>query len=108
MRRVLDCPQLQVLKKIDRVDCCVALMDGDCGRVHRILYERQRKSCHVCDERHELGDCPWLQGMPDEMKDALRSCYRTLRMRDKDKILRDWVEMRRYMGLPIRDEFMVT
>ena len=108
MRRVLDCPQLQFLKRIDRVDCCVALMDGDRERVRRILQERQRKSCHVCDERHELGDCLWLQGMPDEMKDALRSCYRTLRMRDKDKILHDWVEMRRYMGLPIRDEFMVT
>ena len=97
MCRVMECPQLQSLRVPDRADCCVALMDGDHARVTRICSE-PRRSCHVCDAAHDVWSCPWLQGMPEVMRDDLKRAYKTLRIREKDKILRRWVEIRRYIG----------
>ena len=95
MRRVMDCPQLQSMSRPDKADCCVALMDGDHARVERIRTE-PRMSCHACDGTHELHYCPWLRGMPEAMLDHLLSTYKRLKIHEKDRILRHWVEIRRY------------
>ena len=95
LHRAMECPQLRSLKMLDRADCCIALMDGDRVRVDRIRAE-PRRSCHVCDATHDLRSCPWLQGMPEAMKEDLRSAYKTLTIREKDRILLHWIEIRRY------------
>lgn len=96
-----SCPELQSLEHYVRVDVCIAHLDGDQQRVERILRREPRKACHVCDGSHPLRACPWLQGMPDEQKAALMSAYRSLKMREKDKLLRQWVDARRCLGLPM-------
>lgn len=103
MCRAMECPQLQSLKPLDRADCCVALMDGDHTRMDRIRSE-PRRGCHVCDAVHDLRTCPWLQGMPEAMREDLKRAYKTLRIREKDKILRHWLEIRRYRSsaAPVR------
>lgn len=97
MCRVMDCPQLQSLKGYDKADCCVALMDGNRARVQRIWSE-PRKSCHVCDAIHDLRDCPWLYGMPEAMREELTSAYKRLKIHEKDRILKHWVDIRRCAG----------
>lgn len=92
----MDCPQLHSLSRWDRADCCVALMDGDRARVERIRSD-PRMSCHVCDAMHDLWACPWLYGMPDAMREDLLGAYKRLKIYEKDKILKYWVDIRRYV-----------
>ena len=50
----------------------------------------------MCDGMHDLRTCPWLQGMPEAMREELGRAYKMFQIVEKDKVLRRWLEIRRY------------
>ena len=86
-----ECPQLAALSHLHKLDVQVAFMDGDQERAKAIMQRPPRRTCHLCDAQHHLSACPWLLGMSETTMTDLMSCYRRLKIHDKDNILRQWL-----------------